>query len=203
MVADEQVTGYEILASQENNNNRTVNCILAKQNSLSQFTPLALTQHDDHAALHASNSDQSFFGRATTVSAVTPCPSDVSSYDASQGANSRPYNVNCNSLGFIKNELSLTEIQPIDLSVRALPSGLSESSGFGSTVDAKQTSGHATSTFSVSEGNIKFNEVILVVATALQNVHRELQSHNQTNNNWLNLEIAKFKFLHPEFQFQY
>lgn len=168
-----------------------------------EMSPLAFTQPEEHVPLYANNNDQSLLGHATTLSAVTPCPSDVSSYDASQDLNNRSYDLNYSHMGsIIKNELLLAEIQPIDLSVHPTSSGLSGSSGFGSGVDVTQYSNDPTN-FNASGGNTKSDEIILQLSSALQRLHREMQSHNQTNNNWLCLEIAKFKFLHPEFEFQY
>ncbi|XP_053963796.1 uncharacterized protein LOC128866823 [Anastrepha ludens] len=191
MVANEQITGYELLSLHSKNNYQAENCNSANERFREELSP----QADEHVALYPINSDQSFFGRATTLSAITPCPSNVNSYDGSQGANSsRPYDLNCKNLDVIKNELLLGEIQPIDLSIAPSSSTLSSSSGFGSAVNATQTSRE-------SDGNIKYDELIVQVVHALQHLQRELQSHNQTNSKWLSLEIAKFKFLHPEFEF--
>ncbi|XP_067633258.1 uncharacterized protein stil [Eurosta solidaginis] len=164
----------------------------------------SIIQNDEHVVLHPSNSEQSLYGRATTMSAITPSPSDVSSYASPPNLNRRTYDSKSNSnLDIIKNELFLNEIQPIDLTVQPSTSDLSGCSGYCSGIDVAQTSNHSTSTFTTAEGNVKFDELLLQAINAIQSLQHEIQTFNQTNNNWLSLEIAKFKFLHPDFQFQY
>lgn len=183
-------------------NNSGMNCMTINQRTQIGMSPFAFSQPEEHVPLYANNSDQSLLGRATTLSAVTPCPSDVSSYDAGQDLNGRSYDLNYNHVGsMIKNELLLAEIQPIDLSVHPTSSGLLGCSGFSSGVDTQYS--NDTTHFNTSGGNTKSDEIILQLSSALHSLHRELQSYNRTKNNWLCLEIAKFKFLHPEFEFQY
>lgn len=196
----EQITDYEVMSTYNKASDHGKN-YMAKQRTQIEMSPLTLTQPEEHVPLYPNNSDQSLLGRATTLSAVTPCPSDVSSYDASQDLNIRSYDLNYNHMGIIKNELLLAETQPIDLSVHPTDSGLSGSSGFISGIDATQYSNDIAN-FNTSGGSTKSDEIIAQLSSALQSLHRELQSHNQTNSNWLCLEIAKFKFLHPEFEFQ-
>ncbi|XP_018788441.1 PREDICTED: uncharacterized protein LOC108968714 [Bactrocera latifrons] len=197
----EHITGYEVMSTYNKASNSGMNCMTINQRTQIEMSPFAFSQPEEHVPLYANNSDQSLLGRATTLSAVTPCPSDVSSYDAGQDLGGRSYDLNCNHVGsMIKNELLLAEIQPIDLSVHPTSSGLSGSSGFSSGVDATQYSNDTTH-FNTSVGNTKSDEIILQLSSSLQSLHRELQTYNQTNNNWLCLEIAKFKFLHPEFEY--
>ncbi|XP_020713220.1 uncharacterized protein LOC110117736 isoform X2 [Ceratitis capitata] len=205
--ANEQVTDYQLISTYNNNNNQVLNYITTNQQSSDEILANNFTQqHEEHVPpLFANNSEQSVLGRATTISAITPCPSDLSSYEPNQGLNSRSYDLNYNHMGFIKNELLLNEVvQPIDLSAQPTSSDLSASSGFSSAVDI-QTSCGTTSFNTTGEMNLstRCEDVISQLAITLQNLQRELQTHNQTNNNWLCLEIAKFKFLHPNFEFQY
>ncbi|XP_014086102.3 uncharacterized protein stil isoform X2 [Bactrocera oleae] len=200
--AIEQVTDCEVMSTYNKTNNSGMNCMTINQRTQIGMSPFAFSQPEEHVPLYANNSDQSLLGRATTLSAVTPCPSDVSSYDAGQDLNGRSYDLNYNHVGsMIKNELLLAEIQPIDLSVHPTSSGLLGCSGFSSGVDTQYS--NDTTHFNTSGGNTKSDEIILQLSSALHSLHRELQSYNRTKNNWLCLEIAKFKFLHPEFEFQY
>lgn len=51
--------------------------------------------------------------------------------------------------------------------------------------------------------SLKWQELLMQVENSLRDIQREMNVRNQIESNRMFLDIAKFKFLHPGFQFNY
>lgn len=54
-----------------------------------------------------------------------------------------------------------------------------------------------------ANNNTKWQELLMQVETSLRDVQREMNVRNHIESNRMFLDIAKFKFLHPSFQFNW